>query len=206
VKPIIIICGANHSGTSAVAEFLINHGAYAGLTDGQTCDSERPYQTYENIKFKRWCQTKIGSTLEPEFPVTDRELQNYMGLRLPENRTIVLKYPKSFACLHLLPDFGRPVKVLCVLRSIPTLRRSYVVKRLNPEMGISHQGLAHFATVDSGLESMFVIIEKMDDRWYCRSVLEMCNLDNRVQGVVDLSRFTQPFSKWKFGQIEKPVR
>lgn len=169
MKPIIVICGANHSGTSAVAEFLHKHGAELGRTDGCMCDDERPYPTYENVMFKRWCKGEIS----------DEEVRHYVSM-LDRGKVYVFKYPGSYKRLNDLDVLGRPFKVILVLRKVIGLIASYRKQGLDPEVGVNAQANATDAVLQTVLPEnrLCVEIEDMHDILPCFILLRFCELLN----------------------------
>lgn len=126
MKPLIIVCGPNHSGTSLVAKLLLNEGAILGRFSEEVDHSKLPYVKYEDKVFKAWCQWKIG--FPKSKPVTDDEVVEYIN-NFDENRTLCLKYPKSTWVLHLLPEqIERRIKVVYVMRN-PLLQMRSIVEK-----------------------------------------------------------------------------
>ena len=97
---VIVVCGMNHSGTSCVAEFLINNGANPGDYEA-SFDPVAPYVKYENIIFKNCC---IKLAAINGLPVPEDSVERFKNF--VENDTgsapLMLKYPKSVYCLNLL--------------------------------------------------------------------------------------------------------
>lgn len=199
-KPIIIICGSNHSGTSAVAEFLVRHGGHIGKHDSNI-SATSSYLQFENTMFKNWCKTKIGGTLQPEEIVNDNELKQYISEQ-PVNRPLILKYPKSSIVLHLLPKFNRRVKVIYIIRNPYSIISSTMNKtQMTGREVIEDMAATYDAITRNDLQLYIVMIERLRHIWYCKKLLTECMLKNKNVNPVNVSRLSNLNIDWKNNSI-----
>ncbi len=119
---IIYLCGYLHSGTSYVADLLIEHGADPGECY-QPPDAD--YTTHENAVFRTYCaregQIDTDGLLEGDHRAA--MIQHLESLDL--DRPHLLKYPKASACIGRfckLPGF----RAVFVTRPWNEWRESYV--------------------------------------------------------------------------------
>ncbi|WP_155309673.1 hypothetical protein [Desulfosarcina ovata] len=116
--PIIIVCGMNHSGTSCIAKFLVDNGAYPGEYDISK-NEPTPYIKYENTYFKNCCieLIKIPALKAPSNSV--EKFINYIN-KQSLNTPIILKYPKSVYCLNTLSEIVgmNRVRTVFVMRNV----------------------------------------------------------------------------------------
>ena len=110
-NPIIIVCGADHSGTSMITAFLSTNGGWIGDVE----EIKRPvmpaYKRFENRDFRELCAGIIIANFTPQFT----QIEDFFKTLPPE--TVVLKYPKA---VHLLAMFQerieREIRVVFVQR------------------------------------------------------------------------------------------
>jgi hypothetical protein len=126
VKNITFICSAIISGTSMVAKVCMDNGAWFGTTEDS---SSMIYDVYENARFLQLCRNTLGIDKDLQGENLFQLFQEFFD-ELPENETIVLKYPKSF---YLLDNFkkmiGNDFKVVYVMRN-PFTRATSIQKKM----------------------------------------------------------------------------
>jgi hypothetical protein len=97
---VIVVCGMNHSGTSCIAEYLVNNGADPGNFD-ESFNEVTPYVKYENALFKSCCikLAMIQGLQAPQDSVAQFKhfIESYQS-----TKPLMMKYPKSVFCLNLL--------------------------------------------------------------------------------------------------------
>jgi len=127
-KTAVIVCGSNHTGTSAMTKLLLDNG----YKTGQYTKSENiGYKTYEDDYFKNCVQKAVG--LIPG-GYRNRMLSMYVAsTKLNTSKNIVFKYPKAVFALQpivedLMQNTKRDVKVIYMLRDYNGYMRSTVHK------------------------------------------------------------------------------
>ena len=121
-KTLIIVSGTNHSGTSAVAKFLMDNGAVSGNCESSVSDI-LPYQKYEDQMFVQWCTQKIGfpDAFENKKEITDDMMIDYLSNDLGNADVIMLKYPKAALLLEEIEKIAeaaeRKLRVVWALRN-----------------------------------------------------------------------------------------
>lgn len=125
MKDITFICSAIVSGTSMIAKVCMDHGGWFGSTEDS---SEMRYEVYENARFRQLCRNALKID-------NDLNGQNLHSLfveffsSLPDDRKIVLKYPKAYMLLNEFKKvLGTNFKVVYVIRN-PFMRAVSIQKK-----------------------------------------------------------------------------
>ena len=163
-KPIIVICGANHSGTSMVTKLLLDNGGWTGELEAGGL-----YPQYEDEDFKRFSTDMMGMT------GGDGE-----GLRKKElpDKVVVFKYPSSYMTLGMLKNvFDRKMKVMYVVRNPSAVIKSTMDKTGNSSnttfqvICSAHQFVANFDG-----EVKVVMFERLLQGKDVKELLSYCGL------------------------------
>lgn len=128
MKPIIIVCGANHSKTSQLMEIIMELGKNTLWVGDVSKDKHdvTPYNKYENKIFADICKPKFNL----HYVKKSNETFSSFFAGLPKDKTVVLKYPKSiFVMNDIIKAAGeRKVKIIYVLRDISDTIISTAIK------------------------------------------------------------------------------
>ena len=113
IKPIILVCGANYSGTSMVAKLLIDNGGWVGDLD-TSFSPEVPYPRYEDKFFHSFCRRVLGIEKGEH---NNKEIVDYLN-SLPKDKVVILKYPKAVLLANALAGVtDRQIKMVFVVRN-----------------------------------------------------------------------------------------
>lgn len=142
MKPITVICGPNHSGTSYVAELLIKAGADPGEYTREM-PAATPYIKYENNEFKAFVAATLG--IATDYERTDEppalRFRRFLATLDPD-RAYVLKYPKSVFLLDPIARLiGERARLVYVRRNWDDWMSSYQSKT-----GANPAEAAHYFT------------------------------------------------------------
>lgn len=124
IKPIILVCGANYSGTSMVVKLLMDNGGWSGELD-KSFSVEVPYPTYENKFFQGFCSRMLEIS---QGGYKEEEFTEYIK-KTPKDKAVILKYPKAVVLAASLMKFTeRPIKMVFVIRDFLAVMKSAIVK------------------------------------------------------------------------------
>lgn len=103
---IVIIAGSNRTGTSYIAEILVNNGGYIPNIE----KAKLEYNTYEDKNFK-------GLTKELIKNRYNKQKLLEFKMSLPKNKLIILKYPKASLVINKWLEIFPNAKYIYVLRN-----------------------------------------------------------------------------------------
>ncbi len=179
-KQVIVVCGVNHSGTSCIANFLVDHGADPGEYDTEI-NEKTPYVKYENILFKNCCieLIKIPGLAAPENSI--ERFKEYMDHvdRRPDTAPMLFKYPKSIFCLTALSNiFGKDrMRVVFVLRNTMDIIKSNVAKtNVSPGVIVDYYNNSYFALLQYDGDIFITSFERIRKGLDKKLLLSHCGL------------------------------
>lgn len=181
MKPIIIVCGVNHSGTSLVAKLLIDNGGYIGETDSGPTDAT-PYEKYEDKVLKEYISSILqGGTGSTPFAPPDTHTAMYKHLNELPDKVCILKHPKAVFHLDTFDAMvPRKIKVVFVLRELYPNIESIISKTgLSDEDAYVEYSLYHYWLCKYGGSIHVTCFERIleDKGDEISRLLEFCELD-----------------------------
>jgi len=181
MKPIILIVGANHSGTSAIAKFLLDNGAWTGPYSNATSEL-LPYVKYEDRIFKRLCKP-----LNRQVRCRKESLAFSQHLKkLPKDKTVIFKYPRAIFCLNKLiaiieATANHPIKVIYTFRGFGAMEKSLKEKaQLNPQQVFTYLDNVYLGMLRCKKPVLIVSFERVVNNHDVELLLNFCDIYPKV--------------------------
>lgn len=169
-KPIIIICGAPHSMTSMISNFLLDNGAATGEIYDEPLENIQ-YSRYEDKVFKEYVRGKMS--LKPS------RLDEYFD-KFPTAETVILKMPMSAYFLDDIKNYTkRKLKVVYVLRNPQNVILSSMEKTGKDFIYFFNRYISIYAfCATSDLEIFPVMAERIAQKKmdHIKRLLDFCEL------------------------------
>lgn len=171
-KPIVLVCGANYSGTSMVTKLLLDNGGWGGEFDTGYA-KQTPYLKYENKELHKFARAKLRLSRDG-YPT--EKFVKYLN-SLPDE-VVILKYPKAtFIADWVFQNCDREVRMVYVLRSPRSVVRSAVAKNntaVGDELLFYAESMEQSAKFKG--EVFYVMYERTLLRRGLEPLLAFCNL------------------------------
>lgn len=118
MKPIVIVCGANHSKTSMLMEILIdldNDSLWFGDVSEDKHEKTQ-YDKYENVEFADICKQRFNA----DYKKKDSKGFKQFFKSVPKDKIVILKHPKSIFLMNEIKEAvgKREVRIVYVFRDL----------------------------------------------------------------------------------------